>query len=505
MLKSKITLYILLFILLVVALLAAGRLYLIHKINKSLDGFEALSYKSVEIDLYRGSIALDSIVYCPVQSEGLEFKIKKVRLSGFKLVSYLISNSYCFDRADIVNPEIFFLSDPKDTVRIRLNNENSALPEFNIDYFSMRDGYVHQEKINHFNLISEFSDIHVTSLRIGGGQEFSWQDLELTGKQFGYYPTKGLHYLTMREYTFVEGDSSASIEGLRLRCYHTKRNYYQHVKTKTSYLELDLESLDVTGFQLNSFIDSGEVIINKVVADSLYFLAHDDARIPECNNCYKKLPHEGLQEMSLPVSVNTFQVRNALVEYSVRGEENSNLGKITFNRADIKASGFTNIKRLKQARPQATLSAHCYFMNKTSLRANFTVPLDSKISQLYWSGHLASMDLDEFNKLFLATQRIRVVDGKLEQFDFNCQGNIHAFSGDMLFAYTDLKFDLLDEDNKKRKFLTGVFRFITGNKNMPKEDKDRRVEVELERNPHRSIFFQFAQTLQKGMEKSVLP
>jgi len=148
------------------------------------------------------------------------------------------------------------------------------------------------------------------------------------------------------------------------------------------------------------------------------------------------------------------------------------------------------------------------FLNKTSLKTNWTFYLFHPKGRFDVSGNMGAIEGKDVNPLAEPMGPASIKEGRFNGLTFDLHGNDYSMNGTVKLLYDDLKVAILEKDKgateTDKKFLTSLLaNFVIKNSN-PKGDNDVRVQqVSLSRNTNRSLFYLCWKTIFKGIRGTV--
>lgn len=491
---------------LMLAILFFGsKVFISYKIKKALNETPQLRYERLSVRLLSRSVEFDSISYCGNETQGIEFKSSGVRMSGLEIWPWLTGKGIRFRTCEINDPDVWYFKMSAREDSASADSEAFRTP-VEINRFNIKNGSFTMLMDDNKWLVSEGVHVNMDELKRDSSGKMQWSNLILESEHFSYIPFNDLHYTTIRKFIIQEADSTVQITGLRVKCHYPVDQFYKHVVRKTSRSDLEVNSLLLEQADVRSFINENAIKIGMIRCDTATFFGYDDGRIPVCTQCYKELPNEVLQKLALDVRLDSILIGHADFKYAFRSKLDPNLGEITFRNSRIVASGFCNIDSSLEKSHKAEIHVVTTFMNEARMEARFDIPQISPNALIYWSGKIESFPLATLDECMFLNDKLWIKGGMCESLEFQCWGNINTFGGDVAFAYSDLKFDIVNEKHKTQPIPTALARlFLTSKHHREGDGNFTPASVEIDRDPNRSIFYHLAYTIMKGISKTVTP
>jgi len=148
------------------------------------------------------------------------------------------------------------------------------------------------------------------------------------------------------------------------------------------------------------------------------------------------------------------------------------------------------------------------FLNKTSLKVVWQFYLQNPKGRFDVKGNLGSIAAIDANPLTVPMGPARMENGQIKSLQFDFEGNNNGMNGTVKMLYKDLKLSILekDEDTKKldkKGIASFVANIIVKNDNPKAKEDPRIIQVNLERDTNRSIFYLIWKSIFKGIKETV--
>ena len=181
-------------------------------------------------------------------------------------------------------------------------------------------------------------------------------------------------------------------------------------------------------------------------------------------------------------------------------------GKVQFFSVNGTIANFTNDKRASNKVMRAVVSSS--FLNKTSLKTNWTFYLFNPQGRFDVSGTLGSIDGQSLNSLAEPMGPASIEEGRLNEMTFDLHGSDYSMDGNVKMLYEGLDVAILEKDKgateTDKKFLTSLIANMVIKNSNPKGDDEVRVQqVHLSRDINRSLFNLCWKTIFRGIQGTV--
>ncbi len=269
---------------------------------------------------------------------------------------------------------------------------------------------------------------------------------------------------------------------------------------ETDWYNMQLDSFSLTGintgrlFTDTSFVaKSGE--IGYYNGDILR-----DKRPPFPEKPDTKLPSDMLASIPFGLQIDTLLVDLADIKYRERRKNTDEPGMVSFNELHATFTDLGNIDSLKSG--PTKLHARAEVMDAATLNADFEFQPPGSSQPSTASGTLEPVDITTFNPMLIPNAAVKVTSGHVKQLAFNFGYNNDKSSGDMIFQYENLEFQILNRDeNSERKLISLLAdAFIVHDENLKSQDSYEKGVISFERDKKKSIFNYWWKSLLSGLE-----
>lgn len=512
------------------------------KIFDALNKHESANYhvelRKVNVNILTGNINLKDIKINPDssfitrlkegktdQSMAIELFIPTFRLGGIGLFKAITNKDININKILLKSAEFRLIIGEKSKGR----KEVDIKKEFNIDSIYMKglDGIGIGKieflkcKFEIYDLIKDQSIIKNNDLRFelkdfylkeldGDNDYFRLQldhlECELLKEEF--VVPGGNYILNFDRLYFDLSDSILEIDKLEFKpAYKDKYELAKKLKFTSEIYDISINRIKVSAFDIEKIIADGVYIIDGVVIDGISLDILMDKRLPFNENKTPKLPHQALKQMRLPLYINKLEIKNSKLVYQEKYEDSDELMTAIMADLNVQVHFATSIEDSISTKKSMTVNLQSNFMEKIPFSINFDFPLFNKADTFYFSGHLASAEMQEFNKAAFPAMGVKFVKGDLKEITFSGSANDKYSKGEMTMLYANLEaeVDKKDPEKDKNKFLSWVANTVVHTSNPGSNNKLRTASMEFERVPYKGFGNFVWKTLQSGIVATVTP
>jgi len=278
------------------------------------------------------------------------------------------------------------------------------------------------------------------------------------------------------------------------------------IPTQDDRFNFSFNNVVFSGVNMQKLSDEYLKAETMTIGRSVFKIYRDLARPRDKKNRVGYYPQQVLDDVPMIFNIGKVNVRNSFVEYKERNHITRQSGLVQFYSVNGSITNFTNDKHSPNKVMKAFINSS--FLNKTSLKTNWTFYLFHPKGRFDVSGNMGAIEGKDVNPLAEPMGPASIKEGRFNGLTFDLHGNDYSMNGTVKLLYDDLKVAILEKDKgateTDKKFLTSLLaNFVIKNSN-PKGDNDVRVQqVNLSRNTNRSLFYLCWKTIFKGIRGTV--
>ncbi|SMD42804.1 protein of unknown function [Aquiflexum balticum DSM 16537] len=268
-----------------------------------------------------------------------------------------------------------------------------------------------------------------------------------------------------------------------------------------------------TGYSRISGIDWREIQKSQVKAQKVLIgqpklWAYRDQRLPFPENHFPPMLHKTLVNSSIPISIDTVQVKDGIVNVETQPPLGEKTASIAFSKVEATITNITNLPEEIVANNKMKMRAKALIQDTGQLTKDIDFSLDDPDYSFFMDVSLGKMDLSELNDLIEPLASVRIKSGKMRKMEIKALGNEDYAYGNMDFLYRKLSISILDKKDHNHQNLGHAIESFLANELVIKRNNDypfphRQGQLFFVRDSTRSIFNYFAKISLSGIMTSV--
>ena len=261
-------------------------------------------------------------------------------------------------------------------------------------------------------------------------------------------------------------------------------------------------------------VNMQELFNENIIADSILigacsFKIYRDLSIPrDKRNRVGSYPHQAITNIPVTLQIKKVILSNTFVEYKEKNPRSNQAGKVQFFNTYATITNLTNDKEAISKNNIMTADIQTSFLNKAPLKATWHFYLGHPKGRFDVKGNLGSMAFADASVITEPMGPAKLEEGRLKSLHFDLAGNDYSMKGTVKMLYDDLKISVLERDNGSKeldkKTLASIAANIIIKNSNPKRKNDEPtvIDVEMERDTNRSIFYLVWKSLFKGIKET---
>lgn len=245
-----------------------------------------------------------------------------------------------------------------------------------------------------------------------------------------------------------------------------------------------------------------QFIVGMLDMDSLNLQMYIDKRVPRDADKKRPMPSQSLKEAPFILTVNQIKTERSKFLYQIQPEKAAETADLFFNGLSMNATNITNDSSLLSNNPQAAFNFDAMFMGAGNLQASFTFNLARQDYPFTAQGNLQPMNFMALDPLLAPLMSVEV-DGNLNNFTYNFNGNKEEASGTVDMAYQNMQLNFEEKPGESAPFLQLLSSLVA--KNNLQKDNSSHADVSFTKEDERSFFYYWWSGIRKGVRKIVLP
>jgi hypothetical protein len=498
-------------------------------ISKNNDGLYRISYDDMKVDEAAGSLSVfnmklsyDSIEY-QEKSPSMLFTISipEMNVVGVKTKKALLDKEIVGRKLEIINPviDLEYTYQGKDSTRNVPTEEIyrqvlSNLDVIEIDSVLIKGAHVRTSNKKTGKVIIDVKDndlsligLKVDSVSFKDSSRFLFSEsLNVDIAKIAWPSPDKLYNYQAENIALRSGAGTLSVSQISIIPKLGENEFVNAIPTQDDRFHFSFNNVVFSGVDIRRLPDEYLKSETMTIGRSSFKIYRDLARPRDKKNRVGQYPHQVMDDIPLRFNIKRVNVRNSFVEYKERNHITRQSGKVQFYSVNGTITNFTNDKKSSNKIMRATVNSS--FLNKTSLKTDWTFYLFDPKGRFDVSGNIGAIDGQALNLLAEPMGPASIEEGQMKGMTFNLHGDDYSMDGDIKMLYEDLDVALLEKDKgateTDKKFLTSLIANLAIKNSNPKGNDEVRVQqVHLSRDTNRSLFNLCWKTIFKGIQETV--
>lgn len=426
-------------------------------------------FNKIKLDIWAGDLEIDEVSVKPRKAAVdslkrigqskrflLEGQLNDIRLKGLDIIRLLTEKEVSIDSFIVMNPVIKLLVDPSvkpDTSGPALSKD---LLSKKITYGSINYLLLNNAKIRWINSSEDSSsyfscdsvsllvkDLYTDSLLMKSNQTIKFTEALFKGRNFDLNFIKDAR-LTAKGIDFSFSKNLLVLNQVIFKNTGDKQEFTRELKYEKAWYNLKIETLELTSKDIAHWGYIDYLKIDKVRMIDPVIVVYKDKRIKDGPFHVKPLPAKAIRDIKLPLLIETIEVKNGTATYEEIAEKGKLPGRIYFNKINLTAHNFTNVKEVLQSNPSFTVIGSTDFLNRSPLTLKLEFPILDPREKFYAQGTIKHVKATDLNNIVGNMAYAEFKEGDIRTVSFHMIGDEEHSTGIIDAHYTDLKITLLD-------------------------------------------------------------
>ncbi|MEL1243636.1 hypothetical protein AAEO56_05140 [Flavobacterium sp. DGU11] len=467
-----------------------------------------VSYEDLDVDLLSGSFTMKNAYIAPKDSleaklqEGAYGKIKSISVERFNLWALLKDNRIKVKKVIIDTPDVTLYPrkkkyNPNEDLKPFKNAITTGSVEIRHGNFRMLDtlkGYTLKASDINFELFN----IKIDSVTLDENIPVRYRDYKFSCDSL-FYRVDGFYNITADKFT--SSDSAIAITNFKLVPKQDRVQFTKMMPKEKDQFAIVAEKINVPnadwGFINDTlYVHSPEMVLEKVNAN-IY-----RNKLPKDDPTRKKLYSEMLRGLKFDLRVDKLLLKNSVITYEEQIDFKRPPAKVSFSKFYATVSNIYSPVR-KEKLPVTTIDVQCLFMKSTPLKVKWSFNTLDTSDSFTITGHLQNIRSEEVNPVSKPLMSV-TTSGDLNEINFTFNGNRERATGDFSINYDDLKVEIYDTDDlkKKKKLVSAIGNLLIKNDS---KGQLKKVHIGVDRSKDKSVFNFLWKFVQEGLTQTVLP
>ncbi len=487
---------------------------------------DSLFVSSLHWALRENDLRIDELFFRRVKEgkgeQPLTVHLAELGLKGFEVEKYYETQVVAAKQLQIASPHLSFYKDDSDEngsvdMPEKLNPPKGGLASVVLDSIDLDniaidiyDPSIEDTAAFRFRdlniLLTDF-DWDSTKFIKDRGLFFA-DNIHVDGDRFSYLLPDSLYRINADHYAFDSRLGDLVISKMELEPMLEMYALGEQIGHQTDWIHGFIDTLHLDALDISQLLFDQSVDVNALYLKKFRFLIFRDKRLPFPEDQFKMLPHLALQELDVPLTIDTINIMDGFIEYQEFAEGASEPGEITFEALHGQVKNVVNTDKALSLNSTLELNASAKVMGQAQVYINTYADMLDEKGKFFMDGKVESFPLTVLNPMLEHVAFVRVRSGDTKKIEFELEADDEYAVGEMKFFYEDLKISLVSKKTESDKGMgpaLGSFfanTFIV-NSNNPNFLFVRNGDIYFERDKQKSIFNYWSKTFLSGVVSSI--
>ncbi|WPR76439.1 hypothetical protein [Algoriphagus sp. NG3] len=488
-----------------------------ERINAKEDRAYDLLFEEADVQLFRGSIELKDITLKPLK-EDLETtitgSIKSAKLGGLNMLGFIFGKVLEIGELSFETPKFVLVrndsisNDPADVSMAFQGFFGDIVSRGVIHNFNLREGsgefYTQSDSLRKFGSFKGFNitaeDLETDSVRLNYAIPFKLESLHTSLENLEINMGEQQTF-TLGKLNFDSKEDALDFYDLRLAYDDNVVSVAKQSAVQKDYIEIDVKHLRIEKINARSSIyGNWAIVAGLMTIDSLVLHDVRNKNKPRPVDEPQKPMFEGMVELvPFPLEVDTIRASNSTITYSQISEGKSVPGSLKFEQLSALITHAISLDSLQSG--EMRIYGEAVLNGFAPMRMDVTVPYtnDPKQESFHLEASVDPFSLPSLNGILGDLVSVNINSGKMEKLEITMDATMYSSSNFMKFHYKDLKLELRDEEQQKKKLMSTLSNILISSSNVPEDNNYKTATFRTERNIYRGTFNLIWASLREGM------
>jgi hypothetical protein len=276
-----------------------------------------------------------------------------------------------------------------------------------------------------------------------------------------------------------------------------------HAPYQLDYITFKTGAVAINGLDAARYKKDSSFIASTITIDKPILTVYRDKQAPSSPfKKHKQLPVDLIKNLSLPVSVQSVQLKEGTITYSERHgisrrQGDLLLANVSGTLENIKNSGLTDQDSL-------SLSLKARLMGSADLIVSLKESYTDSLSGFLINTKMATADLTVLNPFLVPISNVKIASGTVDSVSFWAIGRKDVAFGEMNLHYRKLRIQLIENgDPDKSTFVQNALSFIANTFVIKSNNSKRKGVIYYKHLKHQSFVNYIVKTAMSGIASSV--
>ena len=512
---------------------------LTQKIKESVyegsDHLYQIDFKDIHLNLVTGKAVLDSISLYPDSAVFAKLKtIRKapthlfhIRLAHLKINRVSILTTYFKKKVDIGtiildHPSIDMVYNKVPKQIDILKDERTLYQQISksLKSISVNDIKIIDADFDYYNGLKKINSVKHLSINIKNvlidsaaqfdkTRVFHSKDIAFALSGYSALSKDKMYIIKVDSVKGSMSNKTVRIKGLKMIPMYPDLAFSQKYKTQKDRYNLSFKEINLSGVDFISLNNDGNFHAKKIEIGPSKVAVFMNRALPPANfDKGRNYPHVALRRIPFATLIDTLKLNKVDIAYTEFSEKTKERGTLKLDNLSGTIVNLTNdsARLINKNHAYADLTAYFFGTGKMNMKIDFD--LTDRNAAFSFVGNIGSFNMIVLNSLSKPLGLVAIEQGKVQKAYFNIKANLRRSSGQVVFYYTDLKVNLLKEDEGGEKKKKGFLSFLANNiliknDNPTKGEPLRIANITYERVPQASFFNLMWKSVFVGIRETV--
>lgn len=313
---------------------------------------------------------------------------------------------------------------------------------------------------------------------------------------FEYSPSK---FYKLSFTSLILDNQKITLSGFNFLPTMSRTQFSKSIPVQEDLYTVKIPKTELIGYKISNINNRLKIDVNNLNVQQMYMNIFSNNTLPR-DLKPKSFFSEKFRNIKIPLVIRHTKVINSQLEYEETDTGALAPGKLSFANLNVAIANI-NTAKVKGQNTLVTVNGKTNFFGTSPTTVLWTFDVADQTDKFRFKANINNLDASRINDFIRPYLHVSTT-GMINSVDFDFNGNKNGISGPFLMKNTNLKVELLNEKNQKKKkflsFLTNWFiRNDTGN--APKQ-----IDVDYTRTEKRSLFNLLWRGIESGLKGSLI-
>lgn len=448
------------------------------------------------------------------QQDQFVMQIPSLSMNGFDIDNAYRNYKYFFESIIIEKPVLMLFNNAIDSAKINPFNVN-IFPHFKsfADVFATKSLKVNEAGLSVFKngqkTLQEKITFDLTNFRIDEKPSKGFlhaADFSFSIQNIKRQDARKLYQFTIGESEYSSKNDRFTARNIQIIPNLSKEKFNRQNGVQSDYFKGKLDSVVINEPNIQRWFDKGELAGKDMSVIGLDIDIYRDKRIPFDEKRRPKMLQDIIKTLPYPIQVDSLKLIDASIQYTEQPLLGDEQGHIKFSNLNVCLKPFTNLKVSESKIPNFQLDGTATIMDSCQMKVRMNYQMDHPDNLFTASGYLSPFNMHILNPALEPLSLVSIRSGQVNQFKFNLTADKTQATGELIFAYNDLRISVLELKNgntKEAKFASFIANSLLLRSRNPRGNELFSDEISFQRDPKHSILNYWWKSIFSGVRNTL--